>query len=112
MPALRGTGLAPLLAEDIATRLSALSVGCAALAVVLQMLLLMWVLQVSSLWREASGRILLAVAGLALVYFAVRASLPELPFVQHFIHLLIGFCGLLLMLKPVPGERQLEIRGR
>lgn len=110
MPALRGVGLAPLLAEDVAARLALLSVGGAALAVLLQMLLLVHSLQLPGLWHAASGRILLALAGLALAYAVACATLPQLPFVLRLLHLMMGLCGLLLVLEPAPGERPLRAR--
>ncbi|AQZ32487.1 DUF4149 domain-containing protein [Pseudomonas sp. LPH1] len=103
LPAIGQTGLAPLLVQDIATRLVPLLVGLAAVCVALQAFALLRSEGLSSLLRDMRGQLLLTVAIMALSYFAVLRYWPEVEYWLRFSYLVMAFCGLLLVLQPVPG---------
>ena len=71
---------------------------------VLAVLVLLRAERLSSLWRDMRGQLLLVVAAMAGSYFAVRQLLPEAELWLMFSYLVMAFCGLLLVLQPVPGS--------
>ncbi|MGG2398978.1 DUF4149 domain-containing protein [Pseudomonas sp. SH1-B] len=104
LPAIEQTGLAPLLVQEIAARLAPLLVGLAAVGVALQALALLRAEGLSSLLRDVRGQLLLTVALMALSYLAVLYYWPESEYWLRFSYLVMAFCGLLLVLQPVPGK--------
>lgn len=104
LPALGKVGLAPLLIEDVSSALSPLMVGFAAFCAMLQALVLVQVERFSSLWRDMRGQLLLTVMLMAIVYFVVRAGQSTATFWLTFNYLVLAFCGLMLVLQPVPGQ--------
>lgn len=106
LPAIGQTGLAPLLVQAISERLVPLLVGLTAVCVVLQAFALLRSEGVSSLLRDMRGQLLLTVAVMALSYFVVRQQWPEAEYWLRFSYLVMAFCGLLLVLQPVPGKTQ------
>ena len=62
--------------------------------------------RISSLWRDIRGQLLLTVQILALVYLLVSYWLPEAFRWLIFNYLVLAFCGLLLVLQPVPGTER------
>ena len=50
------------------------------------------------------GQLLLTVAVMALGYFAVLRYWPDAERLLRFSYLVMAFCGLLLVLQPVPGK--------
>jgi len=103
LPAIGQSGLAPLLVQEIATRLVPLLVGLTAVCVALQAFALLRSEGLSSLLRDMRGQLLLTVAAMALSYFAVLRYWPEVEYWLRFSYLVMAFCGLLLVLQPVPG---------
>lgn len=104
LPAIEQTGLAPLLVQEIAARLAPLLVGLAAVGVALQALALLRAEGLSSLLRDVRGQLLLTVALMVLSYFAALHYWPETEYWLRFSYLVMAFCGLLLVLQPVPGK--------
>ena len=104
LPAIDQMGLAPLLVEELAGRLVPLLVGLAAVGVALQAFALLRSEGVSSLLRDLRGQLLLTVAVMALSYFLVRQQWPAAEYWLRFSYLVMAFCGLLLVLQPVPGK--------
>lgn len=104
LPAIGQIGLAPLLVEEIATRLVPLLVGMTAVCIALQAFALLRSDGLSSLWRDMRGQLLLTVAVMALGYFAVLRYWPDAERLLRFSYLVMAFCGLLLVLQPVPGK--------
>lgn len=102
LPAISKMGLASLLVEEIGNTLRPLLVGLSAICVAVQVLVLLRVERLSSLWRDMRGQLLLVVAAMAGSYFAVREMLPEAELWLMFSYLVMAFCGLLLVLQPVP----------
>lgn len=106
LPALVKIGLAPMLVEEIASTLRPLLVGLATFCVVLQAVVLVQAAGLRSLWQDVRGQLLLAVLLLALSYFAVRAGLYESAYWLAFSYLVMGLCGLMLVLQVAPGRER------
>ncbi|MBT1121751.1 DUF4149 domain-containing protein [Stutzerimonas nitrititolerans] len=102
LPALGKIGLAPLLVEEIAGTLRPLLVGFAAFCAVLQAVVLMQAQGVRSLWCDVRGQLLLAVLLLAASHFAAGGQLLESARWLLFSYLVIGLCGLMLVLQEPP----------
>ncbi|MFL9815459.1 DUF4149 domain-containing protein [Stutzerimonas sp. VN223-3] len=106
LPALAKIGLAPLLIEEIAASLRPLLVGFAGFCVLLQAIVLIQLSGFRSLWRDLRGQLLLSVLLLAASYFAVRAGFVESPYWLVFSYLVMGLCGLILVLQVAPGRER------
>ena len=104
LPAIGQAGLAPLLVQEVATRLVPLLVGITAVCVALQAFALLRTDGLSSLWRDMRGQLLLTVAVMALSYFLVLHYRPDAERWLRFSYLVMAFSGLLLVLQPVPGK--------
>ncbi|WP_298183537.1 DUF4149 domain-containing protein [uncultured Pseudomonas sp.] len=102
LPAITKIGLASLLVEEISNALRPLLIGLAAVCAGLQVLVLIRAERLTSLWRDARGQLLLVVVLMAGSYFAVRELLPGAELWLLFSYLVMAFCGLLLVLQPVP----------
>ncbi|MFP6850141.1 MAG: DUF4149 domain-containing protein [Pseudomonas sp.] len=106
LPAIAKIGLASLLVEEIGNTLRPLLVGLTAVCAGLQVLVLIRAEQLASLWRDTRGQLLLVVLVMAGSYFVVRKLLPEVGLWLMFSYLVMAFCGLLLVLQPVPQKTQ------
>ncbi|MCG6540636.1 DUF4149 domain-containing protein [Pseudomonas sp. KSR10] len=106
LPALAKIGLAPLLIDEIASSLRPLLVGFAAFCVVLQAVVLIQLSGFRALWRDVRGQLLLSVLLLAASHFVVRAGAVESPYWLVFSYLVIGLCGLMLVLQVAPGRER------
>lgn len=102
LPALGRIGLAPLLVEEIATSLRPLLVGFAAFCVALQALVLIQAAGLQSLRADVRGQLLVAVALLAASYFVAGMQWLESARWMMFSYLVIGLCGLMLVLQEPP----------
>lgn len=102
IPAIAKIGLASLLVEEIGNTLRPLLVGLAAVCAGLQVLVLIRAERLASLWCDTRGQLLLVVVAMAGGYFAVRQLLPEAELWLMFSYLVMAFCGLLLVLQPLP----------
>ena len=102
LPAIAKIGLASLLIDEIGNTLRPLLVGLAAVCAGLQVLVLVRAERLASLWRDPRGQLLLVVVLMAGSYFSVRQLLPEAELWLMFSYLVMAFCGLLLVLQPVP----------
>lgn len=110
LPSLRESGLAGLLVDDLSARLKPLLVGFALVGTLLQMLVLVQAEGVASCWRDLRGQLLMAVLGLAGMYFALLQWLPQAAWWLQFGYLLLAFCGLLLVLQAVPSNAAIRAR--
>ncbi|SFP79289.1 hypothetical protein SAMN05216190_11914 [Pseudomonas borbori] len=104
LPAIAKLGLAPLLVEEIARAVRPLLVGLAGVCAGLQVLVLIRAERLVSLWRDIRGQLLLTVLVMAASYFGVRHYWPGGGLWLMFSYLVMAFCGLLLVLQPVPGR--------
>ena len=102
LPALEQIGLAPLLVAEIAGALRPLMVGFAAFCAVLQAVVLAQAAGFGSLWRDVRGQLLLAVLLLAASFFVADASWVESARWMLFSFLMMGLCGLMLVLQEPP----------
>lgn len=102
LPAIAKVGLASLLVEELSDTLRPLLVGLTAICTGLQVLVLIRAERLVSLWRDMRGQLLLVVVAMAGSYFGVRQWLPEAGLWLMFSYLVMAFCGLLLVLQPVP----------
>jgi hypothetical protein len=103
LPVLGLIGLAPLLIDEIAGMLNALMVGFATVCLVFQALVLIRARGLGSLWRDIRGQLLLMALCACAMYLAVRVGWPDALRWQVFSYLVLGFCGLVLVMQPVPG---------
>lgn len=104
LPAIGQLGLAPLLVQEIADRLTPLLVALAAVCVGVQVAALLRGEGLSHLWRDIRGQLLLAVAGMALAYGLLLHFWPQAEYGLRFCYLAMACSGLLLVLQPVPGQ--------
>lgn len=104
LPAIAKTGLASLLVEEIGSILRPLLVGLAAVCAGLQVMVLVRAERLASLWRDMRGQLLLVVVAMAASYFVARQYWPGAELWLMFSYLVMAFCGLLLVLQPVPGS--------
>lgn len=103
LPVLGRIGLAPLLIDEISGTLSTLLVGFSAACVFFQVLVLVQAKGLGSLWRDFRGQLLLMALYASVMYFVVWLDWPSARHWLLFSYLVLGFCGLLLVLQPVPG---------
>ncbi|QGZ32360.1 DUF4149 domain-containing protein [Stutzerimonas stutzeri] len=106
LPALAKIGLAPLLIEEIASSLRPLLVGFAAFCAMLQGVVLIQLHGFRALWQDLRGQLLLSVWVLSASFFVVRAGVVESPYWLVFSYLVIGLCGLMLVLQVAPGRER------
>ncbi|WP_415845524.1 DUF4149 domain-containing protein [Stutzerimonas zhaodongensis] len=106
LPALAKIGLAPMLIDEIGNSLRPLLVGFAAFCVALQALVLVQLGGLRSLWEDLRGQLLLTVLLLAASHLAVRAGVVESPYWLVFSYLVIGLCGLVLVVQATPGRER------
>jgi len=102
LPAVGKLGLAPLLVEEIVNHLGPLMVGLAAVCAGLQLVVLVRALALSALWRDMRGQLLLSVLLMAASYLLVAQWAPDAQRWLRFSYLVMMFCGLLLLLQPLP----------
>ncbi|AOE87477.1 DUF4149 domain-containing protein [Pseudomonas sp. TCU-HL1] len=104
LPALDRIGLAPMLVEEVAASLRPLLVAFAGFCALLQALLLVQSAGLSRFWRDGRGQLLAAVLALAAVFLLVRFWRPEAFYWLSFSYLSLAFCGLLLVIQPMPAK--------
>lgn len=100
---LEQTGLAPLLIDEVANLSGALLVGFAAFCTVLQMVVLVQVERLSSLWLDVRGQLLLIATLAAASHYVLYRWLPGAARWQLLSYLVLALAGLLLVIQPVPG---------
>jgi hypothetical protein len=105
LPGLARIGLAPLLIEEIGGVLMSLLVGVTAVGIAVQACVLVRLEHLSSLWRDLRGQLLLMVALMAASHFLVRHWWPDAGRWLLFSYLVMAFCGVLLVLQPIPVKR-------
>ena len=105
LPVLGKIGLAALLVEEVSATLAPLLVAFSAFCACLQVLVLLQAEGAASLWRDQRGQLLLAVLALSATYLCIWKWLPGAPRWLLFNYLLLAFCGVLLVMQPLPGQR-------
>ncbi|MDH4567224.1 DUF4149 domain-containing protein [Pseudomonas sp. BN414] len=102
LPALGQIGLAPMLVDEVSAGLRPLLVAFAGFCALLQALLLIQHVGLARLWRDARAQLLAAVLALVAVFLLVRFWMPEAAYWLNFSYLSLAFCGLLLVIQPLP----------
>ena len=102
LPGLEKMGLAPMLVDEAGAALRPLLVGFAGFCGVLQLAVLLQATGWRRLLADLRGQLLLTVLLGSLVFFAVREFLPQQQLLLMFSYLVLAFCGLLLILQPLP----------
>lgn len=109
LPAVRHSGLAPLLVDELSATLAPMLVGLAACCVVLQIGVLVRAERLVSLWQDMRGQLLLAVLAMALSYLVAGELWSDPRRWQLFSYLVMAMCGLILVLQPVPSSADKKI---
>ena len=104
LPALAKYGLAPLLVDELGAALSRFLIGFSAFCALLQLLVLVQTIRLKHILRDVRGQLLVAAELLALTYLLVSYWLPDAYRWLLFNYLVLAFCGLLLVLQPIPGK--------
>ncbi|GLZ88115.1 hypothetical protein Pres01_41660 [Metapseudomonas resinovorans] len=102
LPALGQIGLAPMLVDEVSAGLRPLLVAFAGFCALLQALLLIQHVGLARLWRDARAQLLAAVLALVAAFLLVRFWMPEAAYWLNFSYLSLAFCGLLLVIQPLP----------
>jgi hypothetical protein len=103
LPALGKYGLAPMLADELGGALNRLLIGFTAFCGLLQLLVLVQSNRLKNVWGDIRGQLLVTIELLALTYLLVSYWSPDAYRWLVFNYLVIAFCGLLLVLQPIPG---------
>lgn len=105
LPALEQSGLAPLLVDDAAATLRPAVLGISAVAMLLQLVVL--VLRVrGAIWRDVRAQVLaLALAAVA-AFFLFRGAGNQLLMLMSY--LVVAFAGLVLAVQPRPDESAVD----
>ncbi|MEB0040693.1 MULTISPECIES: MFS transporter [unclassified Pseudomonas] len=97
-------GLAPLLIDEVANLSGALLVGFAAFCAALQMIVLVQVERLSSLWLDVRGQLLVIATLASASHYVLYRWLPDAVRWQLLSYLVLALSGLLLVIQPIPGE--------
>lgn len=110
LPALGQIGLASLLIEDVGNQLKPLLVGFAVVCALWQSSFLLGANGLVGFWQDRRGQILLAVLALGGIYFMTSRWAAQFAWGLQFIYLLLAFCGVLLVVQPVPDGEAIRAR--
>ncbi|MCU0072975.1 MFS transporter [Pseudomonas koreensis] len=102
VPALKVSGLAPLLVEDISVQIDRWLIGVAALGVLTQLVVLARVAGISAWWRAFSGQILLVGLAACFGYYTLRYGMSVGERWQMFCFVVLGISGIVLVAQSVP----------
>lgn len=102
VPALKVSGLAPLLVQDISTQIDRWLIGVAALGLLTQLTVLARVRGVSAWWRVFSGQLLLIGLAACVGYYTLRYGVSVGERWQVFCFVVLGISGIVLVAQPVP----------
>ncbi|BCD84866.1 hypothetical protein PSm6_12730 [Pseudomonas solani] len=105
IPTLERVGLAPLLVEEVSRSLTPLLVAFTAFCVLVQGVVLVQIEGVRSLQRDSRGQLLIAVLAMSVVFMLVNQVQPGAMRWLAFNYLVLAFCGALLVIQPVPGDK-------
>ena len=102
VPALKVSGLAPLLVQDIAGQIDRWLIGVALLGLLTQLAVLARVDGLAAWWRQFRGQMLLLGFGACVGYYTLRYGISVGERWQMFCFLVLGFSGIVLVAQPVP----------
>lgn len=101
LPALEQSGLAPLLVDDAALTLRPAVLGISAVAMLLQLVVL--VLRVrGAIWRDVRAQVLVLALAAVGAFFLFRGAGNQLLMLMSY--LVVAFAGLVLAVQPRPDE--------
>lgn len=102
VPALKVSGLAPLLVQDVSAQIDRWLIGVAAVGLLTQLAVLARVRGVSAWWRLFSGKLLLAGFTACMGYYTLRYGVSVGERWQVFCFVVLGLSGIALVAQPVP----------
>lgn len=106
VPVLIRIGMPSLLVDDVVRSLTPSLMWLALVGVSIQLLLLVQVGYLASVWRDARGHLLLLALLLIGGYFGTLAWLPKAAQLQLFCYMAVTGCGIGLAVSSVPGPER------
>ncbi|MDR0277456.1 MAG: hypothetical protein LBJ37_06200 [Paucimonas sp.] len=104
VPALKVSGLAPLLVQDISVQIDRWLIGVAALGLMTQLGVLARLRGVSAWWQMFSGQLLLVGFAACFSYYTLRYGVSVGERWQVFCFVVLGLSGIVLVAQPVPAR--------
>ena len=101
LPALEQSGLAPLLVDDAALTLRPAVLGISAVAMLLQLFVLVVRVR-GAIWRDVRAQVLVLALAAVGAFFLVRGAGNQLLMLMSY--LVVAFAGLVLAVQPRPDE--------
>ena len=101
LPALEQSGLAPLLVDDAALTLRPAVLGISAVAMLLQLFVLVGRVR-GAIWRDVRAQVLVLALAAVGAFFLFRGAGNQLLMLMSY--LVVAFAGLVLAVQPRPDE--------
>ncbi|BDX18747.1 hypothetical protein MFKK_15570 [Halopseudomonas aestusnigri] len=101
LPALEQSGLAPLLVDDAALTLRPAVLGISAVAMLLQLFVLVVRVR-GAIWRDVRAQVLVLALAAVGAFFLLRGAGNQLLMLMSY--LVVAFAGLVLAVQPRPDE--------
>ena len=101
LPALEQSGLAPLLVDDAALTLRPAVLGISAVAMLLQLFVLVVCVR-GAIWRDVRAQVLVLAMAAVGAFFLFRGAGNQLLMLMSY--LVVAFAGLVLAVQPRPDE--------
>lgn len=101
LPALEQSGLAPLLVDDAALTLRPAVLGISAVAMLLQLFVLVVRVR-GAIWRDVRAQVLVLALAAVGAFFLFRSAGNQLLMLMSY--LVVAFAGLVLAVQPRPDE--------
>lgn len=101
LPALEQSGLAPLLVDDAALTLRPAVLGISAVAMLLQLFVLVVRVR-GAIWRDVRAQVLVLALAAVVAFFLFRGAGNQLLMLMSY--LVVAFAGLVLAVQPRPDE--------
>lgn len=102
VPALKVSGLAPLLVQDVAVQIDRWLIGVAAVGLLTQLAVLLRLRGVAAWWQTFSGQMLLVGFAACVGYYTLRYGISAGERWQMFCFVILGISGIVLAAQPVP----------
>ncbi|MFK0089077.1 MFS transporter [Pseudomonas sp. NPDC090755] len=102
VPALKVSGLAPLLVQDVAVQIDRWLIGVAAVGLLTQLAVLARLQGAAAWWRTFSGQMLLVGFTACVGYYTLRYGISAGERWQMFCFVILGISGIVLAAQPVP----------
>mgnify|MGYP000847694117 FL=1 len=102
LKALVHLGFASVLVHEVEQYTRSIMVGFALACVMLQLIVLIRVLPAKQLLNDIRGQLLLAALLLSSSFLLIQAVAPNAQYWLVYSYIVLGLCGLLLVIQPVP----------